>query len=218
MKRLLACALMALLMLITPAMAFLAFGADIVHDPISYANALLMLAELIKNYEQLKAQLELQTWMSQTVPVDMSLRYRVLGTTWYGMQLPYDRFGNLSQWADAVNQGVSAGLGYDSASIPLQPYGPAFSHLAADQQTKVMSQYASAELADGSNIHSMETLGMLRGNAPFVDESIQALEDDSLSLDPAMEYRNRRLEQDQCRIYSQSQIYKRYESCAGQCP
>src|SRR5206468_1673829 len=124
------------------------------------------------------------TWLSKTVPVDMGTRYRTLGTSWYGLQLPYDRFGNLSAWLQAVNEGGGASAGYDQASVALQSYGPAFSQLSPDEQLKSASQYASVELADATNIHSMETVGMLRGNAEAVEQSIHALEEDSLSLDP----------------------------------
>ena len=46
-------------------------GQEIVHDPTNYANALIMLAELIKSYEQLKAQYELEFNNLRVVPVDM---------------------------------------------------------------------------------------------------------------------------------------------------
>src|SRR6266478_5575454 len=114
MKRRITSLVLALLLFILPAIAIDGVG-DIVYDPINYANALLMLAELIKNYEQLKGQLELQTWLSKTVPVDMASRYRTIGTNWYGLQLPYDRFGNLGGWLQAVNQGGGALGGYGSA-------------------------------------------------------------------------------------------------------
>jgi hypothetical protein len=116
----------------------------------------------------------------------MSIRYRTVGSAWYGLQLPYDRFGNLSGWVQTVNNGGS-GLGaYNTASIELRPYGANFAQLHSDEQLKAASEYGSAELADGTNVQSMETLGMLRGNAAAVDRAIQRLEDDSLSLDPAM--------------------------------
>jgi hypothetical protein len=184
MKKRIIAALMVVMLIIVPAIAIEGVG-DIVYDPINYANALLMLAELIKNYEQLKSQLELQTWLSKIVPVNMAIRYRTLGADWYGLQLPYDRFGNLSGWIQAVNQSGGALAGYGGATVPLQSYG-ALGKLAPDEQQKTASQYASVELADGINVHSMETIGMLRGNASAVQQSIQSLEDDSLSLDPAM--------------------------------
>ena len=185
MKKRIAVALLALFSLAVPALAIFGIG-DIVFDPTSYANAILMLAELVKNYEELKAQLELEITMAKMVPVNMANRYRVLGTNWYGLKLPYDRFGNLNGWLDAVNRAGDARGGYDGASIQLRPYGSGVSQLAPDEQARTASRYASAELADASNIHSMETIGMLRSNATAVDRSVQALEDDSLSLDPAM--------------------------------
>jgi hypothetical protein len=185
MKKRIAAALMALLLIVCPLWALFGIG-DIVYDPTLYANAILMLAELIKSYDQLKAEYELQVWLAKTVPVDMSTRYRTVGAAWYGLQLPYDRFGNLGGWVDAVNHGGNALGGYGGASIELRPYGSRFSQLTLDEQRKSASQYASAELADGINVHSMETIGMLRGNAPAVDRAIQGLENDSLSLDPAM--------------------------------
>src|SRR4051794_1915429 len=93
-----------------------AFGlGDIVHDPISYANALVILAQIIRNYEQLKAQYELQVWNSTPLPVDMGGAYRVPGAPWYGLQLPSDRFNRLSTWLQAVNAGGSAWDGYANA-------------------------------------------------------------------------------------------------------
>ncbi len=166
---------------------FAIFGVgDIVWDPISYANDLVILAELVKSYEQLTAQLELQIRMAKSIPVDMANRYRTIGAAWYGLKLPNDRFGNLSAWLQAVNQGGDARAGYEGASVELKPYDGAISKLSVDEQTRTANRYASVELADGANIHSMETIGMLRSNAAAVDQSIAALENDSLSQDPAM--------------------------------
>jgi len=182
-KRLLAGALVVLLSF----GSWRAFGfGSLVHDPISYANALLMLAEIIRNYEQLKAQYELQVWNSIPVPVDMSTVYRVPGAAWYELQLPSDRFGKLSTWLQAVNTAGSAWDGYGAASIGLREFGTNLSKLSVDEQANVASRYASIELSDGTNIHSMETLGALRTNAVVADNSLQALEDDALSLEPEM--------------------------------
>jgi hypothetical protein len=161
-------------------------GGDIVFDPSVFGQAVLVVSELVKNYEELKALYELEIWKLKVVPVNMALRYRTLGAAWYGLQLPFDRFGNLGPWVQVVNSG-GLGLGaYGGASITLKPYGPLFSQLSPEEQQKVASNYATAELADGSNGHSLETAGMLRGNAAAVDQAIRGLEMDSLSLDPAM--------------------------------
>ena len=189
-KRILA-AFLALCVVVCPVWAIFGIsfgggGGDIVHDPINYEELAIILAELIKSYEQLKALYDLQLNDLRIVPVDMLSRYQTLGASWYGLQLGADRFGNMGGWVQAVNGGGVALGGYASASIALQPYGPQFAQLAADEQAKVASQYGTAELADGSNIHAMEAVGMMRANAPAVERAIAGLESDSLSLDPRM--------------------------------
>lgn len=171
--------------LLTGTWKALAFG-QIVHDPISYANALIILAEIIKNYEQLKAQYELQVWNSTQLPVDMSGVYRVPSAAWYELQLPSDRFGRLSGWLQAVNAAGSAWDGYGAASVTLREFGANLSKISPDEQEAVGSRYASVELTDATNVHSMETLGSLRANAVAADSALQALEDDALSSAPEM--------------------------------
>jgi len=191
MKRKVVAALLAVVVLAVPAFAGLfgidfGGGGDIVFDPSVFGQAVLVVSELVKSYEELKALYELELANLRIVPVNMASRYRTFGASWYGLRLPFDRFGNLSSWIQVVNSGGS-GLGaYDAASITLQAYGSLYSQLSPEEQRRVASAYATAELADGSNSHSMETVGMLRGNASAVDQSIRNLEIDSLSLDPAM--------------------------------
>jgi hypothetical protein len=176
-------AVVLLLILITIPM----FGiGDIVYDPILYGNAVVMLAELVKSYEELKAEYDLFTTEFRRVPVDMLSRYKTLSASWYGLQLPSDRFGNLGSWIQSVNNGGSALGGYNTATIGLRPYGSEVSQLTPEEQNKTASQYASIELSDATSVHSMETVGAMRSNAAEVDRAIQALEADSLSLDPAM--------------------------------
>lgn len=185
MKRRFTSAIAVLILLSTPGLALFGVG-DIVHDPISYANALVILAQLVESYEQLKAQLELEIRMAKQLPVDMLTRYRVPGASWSSFTVPHDRFGNLGAWMDAVNAAGSAPYGYNAASIGLLPYGDGFTRLTPSEQEKVSSHYASAELVDGANLHGIEALGQLQANATTADEAIRMLEWDSLSKDPAM--------------------------------
>ncbi len=190
MKKRIIAAIVSLSILVCPVWAIFGIsfggGGDIVHDPINYEELVVILAELVKSYEQLRAQYELELNSLRSVPVDMLTRYRTLEAPWYGLQLSADHFGNLGGWVQAVNNGGPALGGYAGASIPLQSYGSQFSQLAMDEQTKLKSQYGTAELADGSNVHSMEAIGAMRGNASAVERTISGLEADSLSLDPAM--------------------------------
>ena len=171
MKKRIAIALLVVMFLATPLFAVFGIG-DIVFDPTSYANAILMLAELVKNFEQLKAQFDLQTFLATVVPVDMSSRYRTPGATWQPLQIPYDRFGNLGPWVQGVNQGGSAQAAYNAATIELQSYGSGYANLAAEEQRNTASQYASIELIDGNNIDAMQTIGQLRANSRVTDQAL----------------------------------------------
>jgi hypothetical protein len=171
MKKRIAVTLMAFILLAVPLQAILGVG-DIVFDPTSYANAILMMGQLVKTYEQVQAQFNLQSFLA-TAP-------------WQNLQVPYDRFGNLSAWSQQANQGGNASGAYQNASVPLQSYGGGFAQLTPDEQLKASSQYASIELADGTNIASMETIGQLRANARATDQALAGLESDSLSSDPSM--------------------------------
>jgi hypothetical protein len=185
MKKRIAVALLVVILLAPPLHAVLGVG-DIVFDPTSYANALLMMGELVKNYEQLTAQFNLQSFLATSVPVNMASSYQTPSAAWQNLQLPSDRFGNLSAWTQQVNQGGQAGSAYNSASIELQSYGNGFPQLTQEEQRKAASQYASIELSDGANIGSMQTIGQLRANARASDQALARLESDSLSSDPAM--------------------------------
>src|SRR5436190_1843612 len=125
MKKRILAAFLALCVVVCPTWAIFGIsfggGGDIVHDPINYEELIVILAELIKSYEQLKELYELEFNNLQIVPVDMLSRYQTLGASWYGLQLSADRFGNLGGWVQAVNGGGAALGGYDGASIPLQP-------------------------------------------------------------------------------------------------
>jgi len=185
MKKRITVTLLVVILLAAPLRALFGVG-DIVFDPTSYANAVLMMGELVKSYEQLESQFNLQTFLATAVPVNMVSRYQTPAAAWQQLQLPYDRFGNLSAWTQEVNQGGQATGAYNNASIALQPYGSGFAQMTNDEQTKAASQYASFELADGTNIGSMQMIGQLRANASATDQALAGLESDSLSSDPSM--------------------------------
>jgi hypothetical protein len=54
----------------------------------------------------------------------------------------------------------------------------------AEELSRVQSQYATVELADGANTTAMATIGSIRGNAQDLQTQIGNLEQDSLSNDP----------------------------------
>ena len=74
--------------LVTPALALFGIG-DIVFDPTSYAELIQQLlqmeqqyAQLVQTYQTIRSQYDQMLLMAQQVPVNMTVRYRTLGTPW----------------------------------------------------------------------------------------------------------------------------------------
>ena len=174
-----------LLLVALPVYAVFGVG-DVVFDPTSYGEAVLMMEQLIKSYEQLQAQFKLQSFLSQALPVAMGARYSTPATRLQQMSVPYDRFGNLAGWTQQLNQAGSAASAYNGATVPLQAYGASVSQLPGEEQQKLASQYASLEFADGANISTMQAIGQLQANATIAEQAITSLEADSFSSDPSM--------------------------------
>jgi type IV secretion system protein TrbJ len=174
-----------------PAWAILGLG-DIVFDPTNFEEAVRQLIQLERQYEQLvqtyqvvRNQYDHMRRMAQQVPVHMATRYRALATPWRSSSAG-DAYGTTGGWVSGINTGLSVAAGYARAIERLADYGPSLAHVPADQQSRIKTSYATVELTDGSNQHMIETVGRLRGNAAAVERTIQGLEDDALSSDPAM--------------------------------
>jgi hypothetical protein len=86
----------------------------------------------------------------------------------------------------AINTGSGVGEAYSKAVQRLDAYGAAFGNIPPEQLERVKTSYGTVELTDGANLEALETIGRVRSNAPIRENTLQALEDDSLSSDPAM--------------------------------
>jgi hypothetical protein len=115
----------------------------------------------------------------------MLARYRAILTPWRNSTAS-NIYGTTGGWIGAINSGVNVAGGYLQAADQLLTCGGALNNVPADQVDRLKENYASVELADGSNIHSIETIGTLRRNASQVETTIAGLEQDSLSADPNM--------------------------------
>jgi hypothetical protein len=174
-----------------PAQAFLGIG-DIVFDPSNYIEAVQSLLQLeqqyqqlVATYQQVRGQYEHLKRMAQQVPVNMAARYRSATSPWRNLSAQ-NVYGTSGGWVSASNSGVSAAAAYQQATTTLENYGSAFANIPANQQQGVKTAFANVELADGANVLGMETIGQLRANAARMEGTIGALEQDSLSADPAM--------------------------------
>ena len=168
------------------------FGSGIVYDPTNYHNALLRyfqlqqhLIQLQKSYAQLVTQYNFTLRMAQYVQ-NMPARYRAQFSTWRNALAP-NTYGNTGTWITGVNSGQLplVNSGYQRATTQLLQYDRNhLSEMNADELSRVQSQYASVELADGANMNAMATVGSIRGNAQSVQAQIANLEQDSFSADP----------------------------------
>jgi hypothetical protein len=170
------------------------FGSGIVYDPTNYQNALLRyyqlqqhLIQLQQNVAKVTAHLNLALQMAQFVK-NMPARYRAVFSQWRNVT-SLNTFGNTSSWISGINSGLlpNINLGYQRSTTQLLPYSPdELSGMNASALSRVQSQYASVELADGANMNAMATIGSIRGNADSVQTQIANLEQDSFSGDPGL--------------------------------
>jgi hypothetical protein len=169
------------------------FGG-IVFDPTNYANALLRyyqleqhLIQLKNSYAELVTQYNLALAMSKGLQ-NMPARYRAEFSQWRDTFAP-DAYGNTGTWVNGINSGLFATVntGYQLATTELLPYSQnQLSEMNPDELSRVRSQYATVELADGANTTAMATIGAIRGNAQDIQTQIGNLEEDSLSADPEL--------------------------------
>jgi hypothetical protein len=157
------------------------FG-DIVYDPTNYQNALLRYFQLQQHLLQLQQTYALALEMARNLQ-NMPARYRAQFSLWRnGMAL--DTYGNTAGWTTGVNTGAVGG-GYQQATIQLHPYEPGYlASMDPVELSRVQSQYASVELADGANTTALASIGSIRENAPNLQAQLGNLENDSLSADP----------------------------------
>src|SRR5207249_6765429 len=168
------------------------FGSGIVYDPTNYHNALLRyyqlqqhLLQLQKTYTQIATAYNLALQMSRNLH-NMPARYRAQFSQWRNFTA-LDNYGNTSGWINGANSGQAVLSGYQRSTTKLRTYDPTtLSSMTDDELSRVKSQYASVELADGTNTNALLTIGTIRGKAATLETQINNLEQDSLSDDTSL--------------------------------
>jgi hypothetical protein len=166
------------------------FGG-VVYDPTNYHNALLRyyqleqhLVQLQQTYSKVLAHYNLAMQMARSIE-NMPARYRALFSQWRNGSAQ-NTFGNTGGWITGVNTGTVGG-GYQQATTQLSLYDTGhIRSMDRDELSRVQSQYASVQLADGANTAAMATIGAIRGNALNLEARMGTLENDSLSDDPLL--------------------------------
>jgi hypothetical protein len=167
------------------------FGG-VVYDPTNYHNALLRyfqlqqhLVQLQKTYTQVVSAYNLALQMSRNLH-NMPARYRAQFSNWRNVTA-LDIYGNTAGWITGANSGQAVRPGYQRSTTQLATYDQAtLSAMTDDELSRVKSQYASVELADGANTNALLTLGTIRGNAAALETQVNNLEQDSLSDDAGL--------------------------------
>jgi hypothetical protein len=180
--------LLAPLALIVPALA----SGFPVFDAANFEQAIQQLLQmeqqyrqLVQTYQTLRSQYEHMQRMARTVPVNMVLRYKALATPWR-LTSASNVSGKAGPWIESINTGLNIAEGYAKATEEMGRYDAAMADLPAEQAERAKTSYSTVELADGANLHSIETIGRLRAHAADVERAIDSLEDDSLSANPEM--------------------------------
>ena len=170
--------------------AWAQFGG-VVYDPTNYHNALLRyfqlqqhLVQLQQTYAKVLSHYNLALQMARNIE-NMPARYRAMFSQWRNGSAR-NTYGNTAGWITGINTGA-VGSGYQQATTQLSLYdGGHLSSMDALERSRVQSQYASVELADGANAAAMATIGSIRGSAWNVERQTGNLENDSLSSDPGL--------------------------------
>ena len=157
----------------------------VVFDPSNYEQAVRGFIQLQQQYAQLVTTYQLLKAQSRLAPGDLASRYRPIATPYLNLIAP-DTYGANAGWVYTANTGWEAASGYQSSTNALKVYGPSLDQLAGDVQQRAKTAYATLELADGLNVHSLEMLGYLRRHSTDVELALRRLEDDSFSSDPAL--------------------------------
>jgi hypothetical protein len=182
----------ALALATSPGRANAQLGVSIVYDPTNYANALLRYAQLVQQLNQLRAtydqivnQYNLALQMSRNLP-NMAARYAAIWAPWRNTNAQ-DLYGNTATWIDGINSGVLPTVvnGYQQATNTLLTYTPELmAAMPANEVQRVQSDAATIQLTDGAAENAMEMIGTVRANALNTTDTINNIQNDSLSEDP----------------------------------
>jgi len=191
-----------------PVWAIFGFG-DIVYDPANYgvaageeaqltiANGHLALqttqqaselAKIIQTYDQ-----AVQTYNQITNAYNLAkqMSNQIAGKSFWTPTLSVwvmpsatNTYGTTAGWISADTTGAGAAAGYQQATIPLKNYGSLWGDFDTTTQDTTARTYGTVELEDGMSVEALSQLGAIRNNTSQNNNSLNALQSDSLSNDP----------------------------------
>ncbi len=109
--------------------------------------------------------------------------YRMTMTAWQGI-FATNGSGTTPAWLASVNSGLNASGAFLSATYGRPPYAALSGLMPAIQRARAQMEYGTLELRDGTSQSAMQTIGAMRMHGASSETALNALESDSMSLDP----------------------------------
>jgi hypothetical protein len=175
--------LLTILLITTAAPSFAQVGGGIVFDPRN-------LAQSIKNYQQLQAQLsQLQQtynlyrqqyalFLAETQAMqNLPSRYRYTFANWQQFAAG-NQYGNTASWANAINSGQASSIqsGYRQLIAPVQPVDIT---VTQQGQQNWRQQYGLLQLQDAAIMNAIKAAGDTRTNLQQSAQALSQLESDA---------------------------------------
>ena len=150
-----------------------------------------MYTTAVETRDQIVSAYNLAYQMSR-MPQNLAARYQSQASQWTNLSAP-NTYGNTSAWMNALDLSspAQAAQGYRDAVVQVQTY-PSGSLAAQDAATQatIQNQYATSELAQGTTLGTLATLGTIRSNSETLAQKLANLDADTYSTDPSQQTQN----------------------------
>ena len=142
----------------------------VVFDPSGYAQALLEVEQLVRQYEFLLQQ-------AKRVPVDIETRYHAHSIDWSNHDVAANLVAAQALLA-ALNEGDPTGRAYRDSTNTLDLPTDILSRMPVDLRRRLVTAYSTIELADSMSRLAIDQTGTARLDGPFTLQAIRNVEHD----------------------------------------
>lgn len=175
---------------VTAGVAVAQFGG-VTYDPIVNASVLQTLTQALQEYSQLVQMYK--TMNAELAQIENAAKFATNKSAWLPSTVPTfpamttpNTYGTSAGLVQAMSTGSNVNGGYDTATIPLQPYSPAaWSSLSPSQQDTVRRQYATVELTDSVNKNALAIAGAYHAQQGSTNSALDKLTAQANSQNPA---------------------------------
>jgi hypothetical protein len=159
-------------------------------DVATFGQALLTAQRLLQQYQVLNQTYQTTTNAYQQLVNNAKQLAGKDGWRYVTSPLLYpsgsNQYGTSGGWITTLNTGEAAVRNYEMATVRASNPYSIVSGLSTADQNRFAQHYATVELNDAAAQHAMGVTGALRANAAQQAQALRALQNASLSGDPAM--------------------------------